>query len=454
MGLGISGVRCFSKPNDTSRRLNNSGVTGSAFITGDLFVTLVRNSKMVSLAILRSLEITHDGQRTTEINSKTIGNTKSNVKLKGQILLLKAVPSIPEDAEDGEVDELSSEWTWLWRGTYLMGTSEMKGTDIATDSPLTLTVPGHLVELINPNVADAGDRLTDEEVKYINSTGATWALDDVGLRAVMVELWKRFESAKLNIKTSLPYFKPQLDGFPYTWSSGKHAMVCDEATSLIGTLDGIPCLYCPEIPANWRAHMGAHILRKLNGIAEPVTKKTKGTASAPTVIYPEVAESYPCGFCGRSGRSECPCTVKPHNGTVTINTNCEYMRKIHYKLAEQGSTATPCRNVPVVCGLCPEPQERYPTYPAVWRYNMPQHLQDAHPEYASPNSPDGDLLPLKIWDSVKLTREEEKAAGIPDRRVPFSRFEPHEIIEQSGARKKRKHAASSGVPDQPKSKKR
>jgi hypothetical protein len=81
----------------------------------------------------------------------------------------------------------------------------------------------------------------------------------------------------------------------------------------------------------------------------------------------------------------------------------------------------PSRNVPVICHLCPIPPGRYPTYPAVWHYNMGQHLRDIHPEYVSPLQPGGDLLPFKLWQSVQIDKEEEMALGVPMPR-PFTNF--------------------------------
>jgi hypothetical protein len=71
------------------------------------------------------------------------------------------------------------------------------------------------------------------------------------------------------------------------------------------------------------------------------------------------------------------------------------------------------QNVPIICTLCKRPDGRYPTYPAVWRYNMPQHLPEMHLEYASPNSPEGQLLPFDVWASMRLDPGEEREARIP-----------------------------------------
>ncbi|KAJ7818583.1 hypothetical protein B0H14DRAFT_3473659 [Mycena olivaceomarginata] len=137
MGLTLKRVRTFTNPN-AARPLDGS-LTGASFINGDLFLTLIRTSTNISLAVVRSTEILVDGSRKPSVNFDSIKNPKANIKLTGQILRLKAVPALPEDApESVEISQATSESTlsWLWLGSYLMGKSIMKGTKIATDAPL------------------------------------------------------------------------------------------------------------------------------------------------------------------------------------------------------------------------------------------------------------------------------------------------------------------------------
>ncbi|KAJ7198690.1 hypothetical protein C8J57DRAFT_1104960 [Mycena rebaudengoi] len=112
-----------------------------------------------------------------------------------------------------------------------------------------------------------------------------------------------------------------------------------------------------------RAHMGTHILRKLRNIEENLNKPVSG--------------DLPCGFCGESGHAECAVWVKIKSKSTSIETHCRLAAPIKYAYAERGSSTTPCRNVPIVCSLCPsqltagKPSGRQP---AQWRYNMNAHL--------------------------------------------------------------------------------
>ncbi|KAF7372112.1 hypothetical protein MVEN_00070000 [Mycena venus] len=109
-----------------------------------------------------------------------------------------------------------------------------------------------------------------------------------------------------------------------------------------------------------------------------------------------------------------------------------------YSFADQGSKTTPCRNVPVVCGLCPSTLpagKPNAAQPAFWRYNMEEHLATVHLEYTSPRNPDAQQrLPHAVWTSMALEASEERALGIPPSKipVPFSRVAgPDEGVEET-----------------------
>ncbi|KAH7918866.1 hypothetical protein BV22DRAFT_987033, partial [Leucogyrophana mollusca] len=146
-----------------------------------------------------------------------------------------------------------------------------------------------------------------------------------------------------------------------------------------------------------RSHVGGHILRALCKVDE----------AAPLL------EESPCGFCGRSGRPECAVSIKILSRSMTISTNCVYQHPFRYGCANAGSDARPSCNVPVACGLCRKPAKKTDTQPAIWWYNMIEHLKDVHNEYAYPGNIDGLPLPLDVWISTEITAEEQRKLGIP-----------------------------------------
>ncbi|KAJ7818584.1 hypothetical protein B0H14DRAFT_3739703 [Mycena olivaceomarginata] len=244
----------------------------------------------------------------------------------------------------------------------------------------------------------------------------------------------------------VPLLKESLAGFPYCYSSGTPALVLEEGTKFITEKSAAdPCLYCLEVPSNWRGHMGGHILRKMRRAGETDWDK-KAKCAANTQIYPEVGDSYPCGFCGHSNLADCAITLKPKGDSFEISTKCKYAVIFQYQTANKGSVTMPSRNVPVICSLCPKPAERYPTYPAIWCYNMAQHLREVHSEYASPEQPKGNLLPFKVWQSARIDAAEEIVLGVPESLVPwlFTRF-----IQESEEVSQGQKRASGGGDAQP-----
>ncbi|KAJ7680120.1 hypothetical protein B0H17DRAFT_943449, partial [Mycena rosella] len=132
-----------------------------------------------------------------------------------------------------------------------------------------------------------------------------------------------------------------------------------------------------------------------------------------------IGPTLPCGFCAASGKPECQVYLRRKGPTTHVETNCAMVSAFNYKPADQGCKSTPCRNVSVVCKLCfPDVPRPGASQHAQWRYNMPEHLSTAHPEYSSPLSPGGTRLPHEVWESMKVDMTEELALGIPEARIP------------------------------------
>lgn len=221
-GLGLGRVRCFTKVESRSLKAAGSGnMTGPAFITGDMFLTLVQHGKRVSMAILKSTTILQDGRVVRDIAAATIANVQANVKLTGQIVHLEAVKTTPDDIVEGgnsNAPALEESWTWLCTGTFLTRTSKMKATGILTTKPVVLTVPGVLVELVNPPVVDAQGRLSEQAAKGLNSAGTTWALHHPPLCFLLAQLSQRLNEASTVLR-AVPKVN-ESSHFPYKSASG------------------------------------------------------------------------------------------------------------------------------------------------------------------------------------------------------------------------------------------
>jgi hypothetical protein len=133
-----------------------------------------------------------------------------------------------------------------------------------------------------------------------------------------------------------------------------------------------------------------------------------------------------CGFCGRS--PSCSVSLFTKNKVTKISSTCPKFFEIHsWLLANQSSLAQPSTNVPIVCDLCELKPSADKKWPAIWKYNMDDHIRDTHPEYALPGwpaSPDnalvheaslgrpGKRLPKSMTDHLEFRPEEETRLGV------------------------------------------
>jgi len=126
-----------------------------------------------------------------------------------------------------------------------------------------------------------------------------------------------------------------------------------------------PCSYCggelPERPQRLLEHIGTHIL-----------------------FDPKVDTALePCGLCLRP--AQCEFYLKNGRGAQNgqqinyKNSHCPSMVRLTYSIAEKSTKASPCSNVPMKCLWCVE------AAPAVWRYNLKDHIESKHPYVSLPD---------------------------------------------------------------------
>ncbi|KAG1741482.1 uncharacterized protein EDB91DRAFT_1248037 [Suillus paluster] len=366
---------------------------GDQFLMGDLFLTLIRTTnKVLSLALVRATSISENSTARTQIKTATLTSPRGNVKVTGEILTL--VPS-----RTSEPDVL-----WVWTGSYLKTTSIVPGMSMCTLKVVTISIPGHLLELVNPRVMDAQDHLSPEQMHEVNSKGVTWAVANEALQAAVGLLWMKVVELKMPIN-SITSLASENSGFPYKTHIGSDALVCAAGTEILttsgrGQAVTSACPLCGDQTKDLRSHMGIHILHAARGVTNNIITPIDG--------------SLPCGFCGESNNPDCALTLKD-TCRMWWEMKCPRKESFQYGSAIKGSNTCPCRNVPIVCKLCVHHGQDTDWRPAVWRYNLETHLDQQHPEYAHPGKPAGALLPRNMYDALALTAAEEKKAGVPAR---------------------------------------
>lgn len=159
---------------------------GDHFLTGDLFLALLRtHSKTLALALLRATTISENGMSRARIKTNTLISQCANIKVSGEIMVL--VPSC----------NFNFDSTWVWPGGYLKTASAGPGTSINTQKVVSVSIPGYLLNLVNPSVMNALNALTTDQTSEISLQGSTWALDNEALQMAVASLWTKIEESKI-----------------------------------------------------------------------------------------------------------------------------------------------------------------------------------------------------------------------------------------------------------------
>ncbi|KAG1863130.1 hypothetical protein F4604DRAFT_2030060 [Suillus subluteus] len=391
----------FTKVNCQCELPGRSITGGDTFIIGDVFLTIIRINLTVTIALVRSTSIEHHSITRHDILASNIRTP--DVKLTGQILTL--IPT----------HQPAEQRSWLWTGDYVKTRSEIQGIKQTTEKVVEITVPGLLVELVNPETTCVRmrDDINSDKFFALNNLGNTWIIEELALSLACDTLWRNACEHSISIKNILHIPTPSDPSmFPYALPDGSAGIVCIEASQQLAAAELGPlddCPLCGVKTDSMRAHIGIHILRASHGIKETLKE--------------EVGLTYPCGFCGQSGCNECKIQIKVSSkGSVSLETRCPYFHVFRYANADIGSKNRPSRNVPLKCELChpsltpvtgKKSRAESGFVDAVWCYNMIQHLDDVHPQYAHPKNPTGHPLPLDILNTFMLTSLEQRDASIP-----------------------------------------
>ncbi|KAK7461448.1 hypothetical protein VKT23_008626 [Stygiomarasmius scandens] len=405
-------VRTFTDPNaaDPFGLVTTDFTNPDYFYVGDLAITFAKTDECVSLVLVRTTTLTQCGISVNSILIDTLPNADAKVELTGQIYCLH--PAVDESSSTAEL-------FWTTSGSYVSINSAIKGTSVTTQKPVKIKFGSHLCELVKP-------QLLKKAVDGDSLHSTFWRLKDEVLQLLIVSLWSKFSAfpkplslmPKLKASSSFPYMKSEgllylnyLIRTIFIKDTGNIGLIASDATRLLcqGNTTNVPdtCEYCGEKVDIYWVHISTHILKLHRGVPEP------------DLIKP-VGELEPCAYCGLSGRRECEVfislTGNTQNRTVHIHSNCPCYSRIQYGSANKGSQSNPCRNVPIVCDLCAHPEPDRPTgqRPAVWRYNMIQHISQNHPEYHTPGVNEASVkLPFDLAKKMTIPVEEEKEMGIP-----------------------------------------
>ncbi|KAI0058140.1 hypothetical protein BV25DRAFT_1862304, partial [Artomyces pyxidatus] len=297
------------------------------FTAEDPAITLVQCADSIFLAVIQILDIRYDNTSVHSLPTRLLH--EPNVRIRAQTM------SLVEFDSSHQPNRPDFEWT----GSF-------------ETLPALRELEGRWVNLINPVLQQRSRGVSAGTVTYVFQTSE--------LRQMAYTLFAQVRSERHR----LPSLASPTDTFPYRNMAGEACFVCEtstDSTTQSRDPDGDSCPCCPAISISGLTgpqrlqHMGAHILH------DPKLKD---------------ADS-PCGFCLSSS-----CVIYlSHRRSANINeqidmskSQCPHLIKVSLKVASEHSMTSPCTNAPIRCPLCPQPHS-----PAVWKYNLEQHIRIHHP---------------------------------------------------------------------------
>ncbi|KAG2116646.1 uncharacterized protein F5147DRAFT_649104 [Suillus discolor] len=382
------------------------------FLVGDIFLTVLHSGRTLSIGVLRSTAVSLNNISRASINVTIMKALRNTAKITGQLLSLVATDPSPDSSQ-----------SFLWDGGYIKAHSIIQGTLEHTEHVVMVTVPGSLVEPVNPEATfiRLRDDVNTDKFTQVHGSQSTWKISQDIMQAACELLWAKANELKVTLKSIAVIIPSDPNMFPYRLPDGTPAVISVEASNQLTASKGERITTCPLCD----------------------TKVIDMSVFQVPVVFVVVLE-HP------SALSQSQYLAAEHLPG----------KRSAYTSTHSGSKKKPCHNLPLKCELChpvlpPQPSKtmrKVPILPveSVWRYNMIAHILDQHEEYTVPGHREAGVpLPVSIWRTMKLTDLEQGASRIPkDRWQPSysgsSEREKENVPVASGSRTKRPAIESAG----------
>ncbi|KAG2740439.1 hypothetical protein P692DRAFT_20753309 [Suillus brevipes Sb2] len=187
---------------------------GNLFLVGDIFLTLIRSGRTVSLGILRSTSLVLNNISRSSVNVTIMKAARTTAKITGQLLTIVAA----NHSSDSSLSSLQ----FLWNGGYVKSHSLIQGTSDSTERAVVVSVPGSLVEPINPEptfIRLRDDINTDDFVE-IKGGQSTWQVSQGALEAACGLLWEKSLETSVPPKSLVSVTPSDIKTFPYQLADG------------------------------------------------------------------------------------------------------------------------------------------------------------------------------------------------------------------------------------------
>ncbi|KAG1796094.1 hypothetical protein EV424DRAFT_1547282 [Suillus variegatus] len=243
------------------------------FLIGDIFLTILRSNRTLSIGVLRSTAVTLNGVSRASINITVMKALCTTAKITGQLLTI-----IPTHSASPDVAQ-----SCLWDGGYVTARSVIPGTSKLTERVVIVTVPGTLIEPVNPETTfiRLRDDINTDAFSQVSGGQSTWQVSCDALQAACDLLWEKAVKLKVLVKSITSVTPVDVKSFLYQFPDGTPAVISIEASSQLTASEGERITMCPLCDAkvlNMRDHIGHHILCAMTNTPEELPLKQDGAS--------------------------------------------------------------------------------------------------------------------------------------------------------------------------------
>jgi hypothetical protein len=182
------------------------------FLVGDIFLTILHSGHNLSIGVLHSTSASLNGVSHASLNKTIMTSLHSNAKITGQLLSL-----VPTDTS------LDAAQMFLWDGGYVTARSVIQGTSDSTARVIVVTVPGPLVEPMNPEPTFLRLRedINSDAFSQVNGGQSTWQIPRDAMQAACNLIWAKTTQMKLSLRSIASVTPLDAKSFPYKFSDSK-----------------------------------------------------------------------------------------------------------------------------------------------------------------------------------------------------------------------------------------
>lgn len=186
------------------------------FLVGDIFLTLLRCGHTLSIGALRSTTLSVNSVSRPSINVTVMKASQNTIKITGQLLTIIPTQASPDTA-----------MLFLWNGGYVTSRSVIQGTTSATERVVIVTVPGSLVEPINPDPTfiRLRDDINTDNFAQVSGGQSTWQIALDALQAACDLLWAKTTDMNVSLNSIAVVVPSDPKVFPYQFADGMSRIV-------------------------------------------------------------------------------------------------------------------------------------------------------------------------------------------------------------------------------------